>query len=445
MKYKQWRQYNKAVKTIEKLQKRFDGLYDPLTSRGSSDDRTTRLRGRGASRTWGEHLELYKSNGFIQNIIDVPANDAIREWITIETNLDEQYNISRMIQTRMDELKVREKMRDLVRYARMYEKGSWLYYGIIAEAPQDYKLLKEPLPLNTLKYIDFINVIDNPDRVSILEINQSEPLKKDYREYNFLISGTETHKSRFSWLVNNFIPEDKRGMSQIDIVFDSISAQDSALWSTSTMVQDMATKIFKSDLIANLEPTKKAELLSKLKHIMTTLSSIVLTSDEDFQKLTYNVTGIREIFEFIFDNLAGVSNIPKNILLGKAHGVVTAGEYDTLNYYAQVSNYQENYLRPIIDKIIKLILHEQCGEIYRTVDNINEIDWKYEFNSLWTLDPISQADVDLKKSQRDEIDFNIGKANSEELRNLDERYSELEDFETEATREINKIIEEEEK
>lgn len=438
MKFKE----RKAIKKIDKFMKRFDGLYDPLTSRGSSDDRTTRLRGKGATRAWSAHLALYQSNGFVKNIIDIPANDCVREWITIETNIDDKINISRMIQNRMDELHVREKIRDLVKYSRMYAKGAWLYYGVIAEAPQKEKLLEKPLSKDIYK-IDFINVIDNPDRVSLLDKNNSEPLKKDYKEFDFLISGISVHKSRFSWLVNNFIPEDKEGMSVIDVIFDAISAQDSALWSTSSLVQDMATKIFKSDLIASLSPEKKAELLSKLKHIMITLSSIILTKDEDFQKLTYNVTGLKEVFDFIFDNLSGVANIPKNILLGKAHGVVTAGEYDTLNYYASIATYQENYLRPVIDKIIKLIIMEQHGEIYKAVGgNISEIDWKYEFNSLWKLDPLSQADVDLKNSQRDEIDFNIGKASGEELRELDERYSELEDFETEAEAEINKIVEE---
>jgi phage-related protein (TIGR01555 family) len=203
----------------------------------------------------------------------------------------------------------------------------------------------------------------------------------------------------------------------------------------------MATKIFKSDLIANMSPEKRGELLEKLKHLMITMSSLALTKDEDFQKLTYNVTGMKEVFEFIIDNLAGVSEIPKNILLGKSHGVVTAGEYDTLNYYAKVSQFQENKARPIIDKIIDMIIREQKGEIWAALGGqVDDLDWDYEFNTLWVLDPATQADVDLKNAQRDAADFSTGKATSSELRELDPRYSELQTPEAAAIAEAAKVF-----
>ena len=85
---------------------------------------------------------------------------------------------------------------------------------------------------------------------------------------------------------------------------------------------------------------------------------------------------------------------------------------------------------------------EQEGAVYKaTGGKVSSIDWKYDFNSLWKLDPLSQAENDLKNSQRDELDFNIGKATSEELRELDDRYSDLEDFEV--NEEIEKIANEE--
>lgn len=435
--FAQWRADRKADKVINRL--KTDAFADPLTSRGSSNDRTARLIGNSVSRSWSEHLELYKSNGILQTIIDSPANDATREWITIKTNRDD-LGISRMIETCLEELEVQTKLFDLIHYSRLFSKGAWLYYGVLAQAPQADEILKEPLPAEIRK-IDYINVIENPDQVSINEINTSEPLKKDYGKVSFLIQGKDVHESRLSWLVNNYISGDRQGISVIDKVFDAIGAQDSALWSCGSLVQDMATKIFKSDLVANLSPTKQAELLSQIKHYMITLSALALTKDEDFQKLTYNVTGMKEVFDFIMDNLSAVAEIPKNILLGKAHGVVTAGEYDTLNYYAKVAQFQENQLTPIIDKIIDLIIREKEGEIYKTLgEGTKDLDWSYEFNTLWEIDPSSQADIDLKRSQRDELDFNIGKATSEELRSLDPRFAELQTPETEAKAEAEKIF-----
>lgn len=438
--FSQWRADRKADRILNRVVKQ-DGFADPYTSRGSTTDRTTRLTGNAIYRSWASHLELYKSSGILQTIIDAPANDAVREWITIKTNQDDTLQISRLINNRLEELQVQEKLFDLIHYSRLYSKGSWLYFGVIAQAPQIEQVLKDPLPLSTLEKIDYINVIDNPDHVSLTNENSSEPLKKDYNKVKFSIQGSEIHNSRLVWLCNNYNPRDLQGISVIDKVFDAISAQDSALWSCSNLVQDMATKIFKSDLIANMSPEKRGELLEKLKHLMITMSSLALTKDEDFQKLTYNVTGMKEVFDFIIDNLAGVSEIPKSILLGKAHGVVTAGEYDTLNYYAKVSQFQENKARPIIDKIIDMIIREQRGEIWGALGGqVEDLDWDYEFNTLWVLDPAAQADVDLKNAQRDAADFTTGKATSSELRELDPRYSELQTPEAAAIAEAAKVF-----
>lgn len=408
---------------------RFDALKDPDTNRGSVLDKTMRLTGAKTIRSSMEYRNLYEANGFVQNIIDQPAEDATREWITIKTNMDEEKDISRKIENRMIELNIRNKIADMIKYSRIYSRGGMLYYGVIAGKPQTDEELSQEIPIDTLQYIDYINVMDDMDKVSFRNKNTTDPTKKEYNEIEFSIHGRTIHPSRVSWLINGFNYQNMDGMSIVGTIYDAIVAQDSALWSVSSLVSDMATKIFKSDLIANLSAEKQGELLAKLKHLMNTQSALTLTTKEDFSKLIYNVTGMKELFDFIFDNLSGVSRIPKNILLGKAHGVVTAGEYDTINYYAQVAKEQENRHRPIIEKIIDMIIREQRGEIWAELGGkVDELDWEIEFNPLWKLDPTSKADVDLKASQRDEIDFNIGKVSPEELRQLDERYEKLEDY-----------------
>jgi hypothetical protein len=388
-----------------------------------------RLTGQKKFRSSLEYRNLYEANGFIQNIVDQPAEDATREWITIKVNTEGDDDIARKIENRMTELHVREKMEELIKCSRTYSRGGMLYYGVIAGVPQTDEQLAKELPIKTLQEIDYINVLDDMDKVSFKNKNTTDPTKKEYNEIEFSIHGRVVHPSRVSWLVNGFNYQNLDGMSIVGTIYDAIVAQDNALWSVSSLVGDMATKIFKSDMITKMSPERRGELLAKLKHLMNTQSALALAKDEDFNKLIYNVTGMKELFDFIFDNLSGVSRMPKNIMLGKAHGVVTAGEYDTINYYAQVAKEQENKHRPIIEKIVDMIVHEQKGEIWAELSGkVEDLDWEFEFNPLWKLDPSSQADVDLKSSQRDQIDFNIGKAGPEELRQLDDRYGELEDF-----------------
>jgi len=420
---------------FQRITGRFDALVDPDTERGGADDKTTRLRGNLSINTNLYNLGLYYKNGFLQNIIDQPAEDCTREWIKLrttiddeETETDEEKEISEMVEERLKEIGLQQKITELVRYSRMFAKGSFLYYGIIGENVQNKAILNQPLP-EVVQSIDFINVIDDPDRVQLQIDNKTDPTIKNYNEVRFFMNGFEIHPSRLSWLVNSFLPMQESGISVVQTVEDAIKAQDSALWSVSSMLADMALKIFKSDDIAGLSITEKAKLLSKIKHLTNTQSVMALMKDEDFQKLIWNATGLKDVFEFVFDNLGGLAKIPRRILLGQSHGIVTGGEFDTLNYYANIAKTQENKLKPIIQKVIDMVKIEQRGQIYQKLgERVSEVNIDFTFNNLWILDPKTEADTNHINAQRDQIDQMIGKTNAAELRTLDERYKGLGEF-----------------
>lgn len=430
MKFFTDRKFNKMMGRLNELEEKVkvDTLVDPFTTRGGADDRTQRLVGKSVSISNINALSKYIANGFVQNIIDSPADDSVREWIKITTNLDGEsgFDYVKAIENRLDDLNVKDKIHDLVKYSRLFSKGSFLYYAVKSNQVQSEEILKDEIPKD-ITTIEFIHVIDDPDRVTLTNLNSYSPIKKDYNKIKFSMNATEIHPSRLSWLVNSFIPSEMRGISVVQTINDAIVAQDNGLWSSATVLNSIALNIFKSDEIADLNPIQKAELLAKIKHLMITFSAIALKTDEDFQQLSLNMTGMKEIFDFIFDNLSGLAKIPKNILLGKAHGVVTAGEYDTLNYYSNIAKFQENRLRKIIKKIIDLVIREQNGEIYKALGG-QDLEVDFEFNSLWKLDPVANAEKELKESQRDQIDITLGKINPAEARSLDDRYMHLEPF-----------------
>jgi len=401
-----------------------DGFTDPQMSRGSSTDITRRMRGDFTIRVASESDNIYYANGFVQAVVNAPANDAVREWITVSTNMDtEDQNISRMIEKRLKEIGLQGVLEQCIANSRKFQKGGLIFIGTIGQNIQD---LSKPLP-GVIRRIDYLNVIDEVESVQFYVANKQDPTKKDYHEIKYAINGQDVHESRLIHLVDDFNWQLLRGYTALDNCYDAIVAQDSALWSVSRLMTDLVTKVFKSDMFTNLPPSEKYEFLYKMKHFMETNSVVGLASNEDFQKMIFNVTGIREVFDFIFDNLSGLSGIPKNILLGKSHGVVTAGEYDTLNYYANIAQLQENKLTPIVERFIDMIVHETTGEVMTTLGSeVVNLDYEFEWNSLWKLDPLSQADTDLRGAQRDQIDVTIGKATPQEVRELDPRYTGLE-------------------
>ena len=412
-----------------------DMWQDEISGQGSVMDRTVRLKGNRVYRVPYERMKQYQSNGFLQNIIEQPAEDATREWIDITTNRDDDLKVNRMIEKRMDELKLQKKLSDFIKFSRMYEKGSMLYYGVIADKPQDANELKNPMPLDTLQKIDFINVIEEPDRFYFFILNRYDPTKRDYNKVDFYIMGQQVHTSRLSWLVYNWYPLELMGVSIIETVENAVGAQDSALWSAASLMQDIATTVFKSDMFAGLSQDKIADILWSLKNQKNTQSVIGLKPTEEYQKLTYTLTGIKEIFDFVIECLGGVARMPRSILMGKAHGIITAQEYDALSYFNQIAKFQEIELRQIIKKIGDMIIHEQRGEIYNALGGgVDALDWDFTFKPLYKLDPKLESDKQLNDANRDKIDIEAGKMSPQEARTLDPRMDELEDFTSPAAR-----------
>jgi phage-related protein (TIGR01555 family) len=412
---------------------RNDGFIEKGTGRGSSTDKVSRISPSASSMTPSEARRWYLSNGFIQTIIDAPAEDAMREWIEIRTNRDEDnpetgaegLGIARLIENRLADLEVRKKLTDLIRASRLYSDGGFLFFGIKAKNPQDDEALGKPMPADILR-LDYLNVI-SPEYVNIIDESYS-PLSKLYHRKTFQVQGVNVHSDRMAWMSHSYIPEERRGISVVETIIDAVLAQDTALWSVNHLVFEMAAKIFKSPKVSALSPDKLAEFVAKLKATLSTHSAVALDEGEEFSRIqTGQITGIKEIFDYIFENLSGFARIPKSRLMGQSQGVITAGQFDLLSYYDSIAKFQELEVRPILEKIITLVVKEKEGEVFRALGgNIDALDWDFDFNPLWKIGPVEKADIELKQAQRDQIYVTTGVLSPDEIKQ--ERFADLEEF-----------------
>ena len=412
---------------------RLDHFRDSVTGRGTSADPLLRLAPNLIRYQERELRRFYETSGFIQNIVDALAEDATREWITLKTNMDEDKpetgqegkNISRLIMNRMDELEVRRKIRDLIRYSRIYRDGAFLYYGIFSNAAQNDDLLKEPLP-DQIRRIDFLNVIEAVDGVQC-HFEQIDPLKKGYREPRFIIDGREVHESRVSWLVNSWIQSECRGISVVETVLDAVLAADSALWSANRVARALLMFIFKSSDVKSMGADKLGEFLAQIESRARTHGAMAVGDDEDFQALGMSLTGIKDLFEFVWENLAALAEMPKARIVGQQQGTITGGQYDLVSYYERAQKFQENKIRPILDKIIGLIIRESDGEIFNTIrGRPDSLDWEIEFEPLWRLGPIEEAQKQKTEAETDNIRITSGVLAPSEVR--EKRFEDLEPF-----------------
>lgn len=143
------------------------------------------------------------------------------------------------------------------------------------------------------------------------------------------------------------------------------------------------------------------------------------------------VNGLKEIFDWLTDNVSMASEIPQARLKGAAHGVLASGEYDKQSYFEKVGKEQTNTLNTPLNDTISLVIREKQGPVRNALGPkadslIPLLDWEVKWNPLWELSPKDQIEIDLKRSQRDQIDIETGMITAEEARKLNPRYSNLE-------------------
>lgn len=408
---------------MDKIVKRFDGFSQEEMGIGTGKDKLQKVKPVAEFMTVSDSQNWYLSNGFMQNIIDIPAEDSTREWIEIETNKDD-LNISRLIQNRLEELQFQRKLKDLIRFSRMYNQGGFLYYGIDHPIPQTDVILEKPIPLD-LNKIDYINVF-SPSSV-VLHESEYNPLSKNYHNLDLKINSLKIHPSRFNWLVISFIPEKNTGVSVIQTIKDAVIAQGISLWSISSILSELSIKVFKSPQVDSSSPEKLYELLALIRTSISSQGVFAAGENESLERLEANVPGLKDIFDYLLENLSGLAKIPKSRLSGQSQGTITGGQYDLISYYDSIAKFQEIELRPILEKAILLIINERQGEIYKRLNgNINSLDWKFDFKPLWKLSETEESDIKLKQSQTDQIYISTAVLSPQEVRS--KRFQDLENF-----------------
>jgi len=398
-----------------RLKAAFDALRDPLTGRGSRYDRTQRLT--GGLNQWSDQdlYERYAANGFMQRVIEAPADDSTRAGFEIESP-DKDLDVK--IQQRYKELGAKQLEREMVKYAGIYPKGCAIFIGVIAESLDEQMNLHLPMPQN-IRRVEYLNLLSDPGEFDVRVRRALHPTARNYKQIYFTIQGVEVHASRVLWVSNEFNTRHETGISRVNTVWDAISAQDSSLWSVSHLMQVLSLLVFKSDEFINLPADKQKEVLKKIREWVGTDGMMGVAKDEELERLNVQLSGLGDILDFVWKSIGGAAHMPVNVLIGKMQGVLTAGEEDLINYYNGVSEFQEDKLEPNDRKLCDLLMRETQGQIKKA-----GMVYNIKYNSLWELSPSLQSEVDKRNAERDMIDMQSGKAaGPEELRARDPWYS----------------------
>lgn len=349
---------------------------------------------------------LYKRNGLAHKIIAKPAEDATRNgWrIVIPGDPDRQNKY----QKALDGLNLKREIANEIIYQRLFGDG-YLTVGTSGELTND---TSDPIELDNLQSIAFIHSFGRK-HVRKSQIN-ADPTSKDYGQESAIVldiaqNGETIDKygnatpnkqdlkpivldsSRYKHIYLDKLEDDNNGVSFLERCMDSLKAMDTGLLSTGRMLFEYTLKVFKSEEIAEADKKELQKFYDNLSQGFSTESFFVIGQDEEVTKLGTNVSGIKDLFDFAWQNISAASNIPKSVLTGEQSGTLAGASQDIANYYDNIKAIQEEYIKPQLEWIVRLLMHS--SDVADGKDDPDKLEWHIEFNPLWSADDKTQSET----------------------------------------------------
>lgn len=353
-------------------------------------------------------MNLYTGDGFAKKIVDIFANEMIREWFTVEGDTD------KLILGALDEIDGKCKVTDLIRWARLFG-GAVLLLGI-----DDGQELTEPIDYNNIRKLDYLHVFDRHQvwwtHSDVYTAESKHFGKPEFYHINPIVTQqTEivVHESRIIKMdgeklpTQRYVENDYWGDSVLQSVYTQLKHLGVAYGCTANIIEDFIQTILSVNNLSDLLASGNDDLIQKRLNIIDTsrhvANTILLDSEESYSKQASSVGGLDGLIDKFTLALASVSNIPATFLMGQSPaGLNATGSSDIRMFYDNIKSEQEDTLRPVLEKIVKIImLSSEGGFGGRELEN-----WCIKFNPLWQLTDMETANLRKTIAETDQIYLN---------------------------------------
>ena len=355
---------------------------------------------------------VYEGNGLFAKIIDTPAEEAIKHGFTLKDVSDQ--NVEDFYVEALDELDWEEVAMTAIRWARLF--GGSIAVMLINDGGR----LEDPLNWRNIKSIDDIRVYERaivqPDYQSMYSYDPSDPFRTrgsrlgmpEFYQVTSRYGNFVVHDSRCLVFQNGILPENATnslyqlwGIPEYVRIRRALKDAELAHESAPKLLDRSVQAIYKMQGLASLMATEQGEnqVLRRLQVIDMArgmLNSLVIDADgEDYDFKTFQFNGITDVVSASCNMLSAITSIPQTILFGQGVGGMSSTDDTSMeNYYNYVERIQKRMLRSNLRYLLSIIF--QAGLYTGEVDEVPKIN--VEFNPLWSLTDIEQADLDQKKA-----------------------------------------------
>ncbi len=345
----------------------------------------------------------YRGDWIACKVIDVPPNDATREW----RNWQAEDNEIEALEASERRLDVRGKVRRAMQLGRLYGGAALMMGDGTSDLSKPFS--PETVKLGGLKYLHVFPrwCLSAGD----LDWDPESPFFGTPTYYGIPIGKNREevriHPSRVIRFVGQPVPDPfSDGQSGWgDSILQSIgdAVRDAGLASrtiASLLMEAKTDSIGIPDLFEYLTTSEgvakvrqRYALAAETKSLYNTVLRDAL---EVWETRQINFSQLPELLRQYLQIAAGAADIPATRLLGQSPaGMNATGESDLVNYYNMVSSLQENDLRPMMASLDEALIRDALGKRPEEVH--------YDWAPLWQPTATEQADVAFKKAQATQI------------------------------------------
>lgn len=408
-----------AIALARHHQRRYDRWANPTNRFGGSTDPMTVTQFEPGIRLSRAQLEsIYEYDWITGKIIDIPPNDTTRKWLTL-THEDDPTRVKDATKE-IDRWNLRGLVKEAQTLARLHG-GALMVMG----ADDGMFDVAEPLLVERIREIQFIHIVDRwmayPLTFDQDPLSANFGSVETYIVHRVRIAGTQTtivHASRVIRFDGRYVPPIRRlrnfgwQNSYVTRLFEVVRQFGVSVQSGSATLQDHVLKSIQIDNLQDLVTSGQWDVISTRLSLMAqelqVNNFLVYGKDEKVEKMGTPLGQLPKLMELFIDYVSAAGDIPRSRLFQNVTGHLGGdpGKNDLRIHYDNMESIQETELRDPVQRAIDMLLVPlgfEPGEM------------GFQWNPLWQMTDIEQADIELKTAQKDQIYIQLGVVEAEEV------------------------------
>ena len=393
---------------ILSVKKALDAYSNPAANLGAGANNLVQTAGYVMQRfTWDYYTLniLFRDNWIAKAIIEKPANEMMKNGFEIQTQLDPD-KVTKIMQV-WTRTHTRERFLECLNWSRLY--GGCLLIPMISDQPN----MEEPLDYDTIMPDSYKGcfTVDrwcgvSPSLELVTDIDDPEFGQPEY----YIVTSApmnkaiKIHHSRVIKMIGRKLPyweeiaENYWGASELEHVYTELKKRDDTSANISFLIFLANIRVFSMEGLGQAITLGDQQALDNVYRTMQSMNRLMcntgtfaIDKDDSFTTQQYSFTGINDVYESFMLDISGAAEIPIDKLFGRSPTGFNSGEETLQNYYDTIQEKQESYIRPSLEKLVKIITMSALGEI--------PDDMELVFNPVRRPSNMEKADLGQKQTQ----------------------------------------------